>query len=121
MKIFTFLLLCSIIIFINAADSDKYCSGASASSSKDCKDLKVLGSGNHCCYYKTKGKDENGKTQEYKTCLEITDEQYDKIDDYIDYLEEIAEKEGNKIDDLDIDCNSSFLTNSLLGIILFLL
>ena len=122
MKIFTFLLLCSIIIFINAADSDKYCSGASASSSKDCKDLKVLGSGNHCCYYKVKGKDENGKTQEQKTCLEITDEQYDKIDDYIDYLKDNAEKYGGgKINDIDIDCNSSFLTNSLLGIILFLL
>ena len=119
MKIFTFILLCSILIFINAADSD--CGyGVSASSSKDCKNLNVS-DGFHCCYYKVKGEDEKGKTQESKTCMLITDEQYDKIDDYIDYLEEIAEKDGGKIKDLDLDCNSSFLTNSLLGIILFLL
>ena len=57
MKIFTFLLLCSIIIFINAQYSNNtYCKlMVSASSAKDCKDLKVSGSGNHCCYYKLKG------------------------------------------------------------------
>ena len=49
------------------------------------------------------------------------DEHYDKIDDYIDYLKDNAEKYGGKINDIDIDCYSSFLTNSLLGIILFLL
>jgi hypothetical protein len=118
MKIFTFLLLCSIIIFINAADSDKDCEGASASSAKDCKDLKLSGSGNHCCY--SEGKYEyNGKTEKVKICVELTDEEYNNIDDYID-----ASKEANtifKIKDLDVDCNSSFLTNSLLGIILFLL
>ena len=69
MKIFTFLLLCSIIIFINAAD--EYCEiGVSASSAKDCKDLKLSGSGNHFCYYKVKGKNGDGETQEYKTCME---------------------------------------------------
>ena len=121
MKIFTFLLLCSILIFINAADSDNYCIyDRPSSSSKDCKDLKVS-DGYHCCFYKAKGEDEKGETQEAKFCMPITDEQYDKIDDYIDYLEEIAEKDGGKIKDLDLDCNSSFLTNSLLGIILFLL
>ena len=93
----------------------------SASSAKDCKDLKLSGSGNHCCYYKVKGKNEDGETKEYKTCMEITDEQYDKIDDYIDYLKDNAEKNGGKINDIDLDCYSSFLTNSLLGIILFLL
>ena len=122
MKIFTFLLLCSIIIFINAQDSNNYCIfGMPASSSKDCKDLKVSGSGNHCCYYKIKGENEKGKTEEYKTCLEITDEEYNNIDDYIDDRKDAAKKSGGKVKDLDIDCYSSFLTNSLLGIILFLL
>ena len=118
MKIFTFLLLCSIIIFINAADECDF--GVSASSSKDCKKLNVSESGNHCCYYK--GKVEyNGKTDEQKTCIELTDEEYNNIDDYIDDGKDAVKELGGKVKDLDIDCNSSFLTNSLLGIILFLL
>lgn len=39
MKPFTFLLLCSLIIYINTKDCDDQ---DSASSSKDCKDLNVL-------------------------------------------------------------------------------
>ena len=121
MKIFTFLLLCSIIIFINAADSDKNCTyGMSASSSKDCKDLKVSGSGNHCCYYKIKG-ESSGVKLDKETCVEITDKQYDNIDDLIDETKDDAKENGGKISELKVDCNSSFLTNSLLGIILFLL
>ena len=104
-------------------DSNKlYCfEKESASSAKDCKDLKLDGDGNHCCYFKVKGENGDGETQKYETCIEITDKQYDKIDDYIDEYKDSAEKDGGKIEDLDIDCNSSFLTNSLLGIILFLL
>ena len=119
MKIFTFLLLCSIIIFIKAADSDKDCYGASASSAKDCKDLKLSGSGNHCCYSEAKY-EINGKTEKQKICVELTDEEYNNIDDYIDASKEAA-KTYIKVKDLSVDCNSSFLTNSLLGIILFLL
>jgi len=119
MKIFTFLLLCSIIIFINAADSDKDCNGASASSAKDCKDLKLSGSGNHCCYSEAKV-EYNGKTEKLKNCVELTDEEYNNIDDYIDTSKDEAKTLFN-IKDLEVDCNSSFLTNSLLGIILFLL
>ena len=119
MKIFTFLLLCSIIIFINTADSDKDCTGASASSAKDCKDLKVE-DGNHCCYYKIKG-EVLGTKLDNEFCIEITDTQYDNIDDYIDESKDETKKSGGKISELKIDCNSSFLTNSLLGIILFLL
>ena len=92
----------------------------SASSSDDCKDLKVSGDGNHCCYLYVKGEYE-GKTSESESCIEITKEEYDNIDDYIDKAKDNAEKYGGKYKKYEIDCNSSFLTNSLLGIILFLL
>ena len=103
-------------------DSNKsYCIfKTSASSSDDCKDLKVSGDGNHCCYLYVKGEYE-GKTSESESCIELTKEEYDNIDDYIDKAKDNAEKAGGKYKKYEIDCYSSFLTNSLLGIILFLL
>ena len=91
----------------------------SASSANDCKNLSVE-DGNHCCFQKVKV-EEDGKTYESETCVEITDEVYDKLDDYIDDAKDYAEKKGAEYKELKIDCNSSFLTNSLFGLILFLL
>ena len=61
------------------------------------------------------------QTLESERCIEITNEDYDNIDDYIDNAKDSAEKAGGKVKKYEIDCNSSFLTNSLLSIILFLL
>ena len=107
----------------NTSDNSNksYCyDKTSASSSDDCKDLKVSEDGNHCCYLYGKAEYE-GKTSESERCIEITNEDYDNIDDYIDNAKDSAEKAGGKVKKYEIDCNSSFLTNSLLSIILFLL
>ena len=101
--------------------STSYCYyKTSASSSDDCKDLKVSEDGNHCCYQYAKAEYE-GKTLESERCIEITNEEYDNIDDYIDNAKDRAERARGKVKKYEIDCNSSFLTNSLLSIILFLL
>ena len=107
----------------NTSDNSNksYCyDKTSASSSDDCKDLKVSEDGNHCCYLYGKA-EYKGETSESERCIEITNEDYDNIDDYIDKVKDNAEKAGGKVKKYEIDCNSSFLTNSLLSIILFLL
>jgi hypothetical protein len=117
MKPFTFLLLCSLIIFINTKDCDDQ---ETASSSKDCKDLTVTIPGSHCCYYKAKY-EKSGTTTEDNECQEIPDAIYKKIKDYIKGLKKGAEVSGGKYKELKIDCNSSFLTISLFSLLLFLL
>ena len=117
MKPFTFLLLCSLIIYINT----KYCyEQKTASSSKDCKDLNVTIPGSHCCYSKSKA-EKNGQTEEEKTCEEITDAIYQNIKEYIKTSKKTAEAFGVKVKEYKIDCNSSFLTISLFSLLLFLL
>ena len=117
MKPITFLLLCSLIIYINT----KYChEQKTASSSNDCKDLNVTIQGSHCCYSKSKT-EKNGKTEEEKTCQEITDGEYQNIKEYIKASKKFAEAFGTKVKEYKIDCNSSFLTISLFSLLLFLL
>ena len=117
MKPFTFLLLCSLIIYINTIDCDDQ---ETASSSKDCKDLTVTIPGSHCCYYKAK-LEISGTTREWKECTEISDEVYKNIKEYIKGTKKAAEVSGGKYKELKIDCNSSFLTISLFSLLLFLL
>ena len=117
MKPFTFLLLCSLIIYINTKDCYDQ---DTASSSKDCKDLNVTYQGNHCCYLHSKG-EMGGVSYENKECTEITDEVYQNIKDYIEESKKETKAEGGKVKTLKIDCNSSFLTISLFSLLLFLL
>ena len=117
MKPFTFLLLCSLIIFINSKDCDDQ---ETASSSNDCKDLNVTKTGNHCCYLKVKG-EIGGVSGETNTCEEITDSDYQNIKDYINAQKKAGEMFGAKYKEYKIDCNSSFLTISLFSLLLFLL
>ena len=116
MKPFTFLLLCSLIIFINSKDCEDQ---DTASSSNDCKNLNVT-TGNHCCYLKVKG-EIGGVSGEQNTCIEITDEVYQNIKDYINGQKKAGEAFGAKYKEYKIDCNSSFLTISLFSLLLFLL
>jgi hypothetical protein len=117
LKPFTFLLLCSLIIYINTIDCDDQ---GSASSSKDCKDLNVTIPGSHCCYLKEKY-EISGTTSETKECTEITDLVYQYIKYYIKASKKTVEALGGKYKELKIDCNSSFLTISLYSLLLFLL
>ena len=117
MKPITFLLLCSLIIYINTKDCYDQ---DTASSSKDCKDLNVTYQGNHCCYLHSKGEVE-GVSYENKKCIEITDAAYQNIKEYIKAAKKTAEAFGVKVKEYKIDCNSSFLTISLFSLLLFLL
>ena len=114
-----------------------------ASSADDCKDRtlleyeryyytskddddKIKTYKTHCCYYTYEGMEEytkrNGRNLNSKgdkvgyagTCIELTDSQYDNIQDYINYMQFNLDKNGVKI-----DCNSYYLQLGLL-ILLFI-
>jgi len=102
--LFTSLILCILTDECNEKDS--------ASSKKDCKDLKT--DGYKCCYYKVKinSGDETG-------CTSVTKTQYDNIKDYIKEWEDEMKNEDLKVKK--IDCKSIYLELSVLGFILLLL
>jgi len=72
-----------------------------------------------CCFYEQEYKIQ-GKTIKSKGCTAVTKAEFDDIDDYIDKGEESAKAHGAEIKDFDIDCNSNYITISLLLLILFL-
>ena len=117
MKVISFLILCSLIIYINTLQC---LSKDTASSSSDCKDLEVTLTGNHCCYIKASTEYAGAKI-EVKRCTEITQTDYDNIDQAIKNAIEESEKAGMKISIDSLDCKSSYIVLSLFSLLLFLL
>ena len=54
-------------------------------------------------------------------CGELTQGQYDDIDDYLDDVEDLAEKNGIDYDKLSIECGSNNIMITLISLILFFL
>ena len=117
MKLVSFLILCSLIIYINTLSCT---SKESASSSSDCKDLEVESPGDHCCYFKGSAEMAGAKA-EFKRCVELTQAEYDKIDETIKKAIEDLAKEGMKMEVDSLDCKSSYIVLSLFSLLLLLL
>lgn len=90
---------------------NKYC-GGTASKFDDCKDLEKVEGISHCCFVEA---EYNG--EEAKMCVPLTKAEYDNIGDYVKKATENAPSGY----DYDIDCGSSYLYISLLGLLLFLI
>ena len=114
------------------------------SSADDCKNRKVLEYetyyndpdeptkiktyNSHCCYFTYEGMEEDTKYDDYNlnsdgkkvgyaaSCIELTDSQYDNIQDYVNYLQFGYNRNGVKI-----DCNSYYLQFGLLSLILLII
>ena len=115
MKIFTILISILLLIYINA-DTESECQkkGTSGKKTSDCEDLKTTLETSHCCYFKYKS--DSGESE---GCTEIAKDVYDDIKKYI----KDSEKEGDSINFKvkKLDCYSSYLTLSLLSLVLLLL
>ncbi len=114
------------------------------SSADDCKNRKVLEYHTYydnkgepikiktyktrCCYYTYEGMEEDTKYRDYNlnsdgkevgygsSCIELTDSQYDNIQNYINYLQFRYDRNGAKI-----DCNSYYLHLGLLTLLLLII
>jgi len=104
-KIFYLLLIALIVCYIKCND---YCDGndPSGTSVDYCTSRKVNDGDYRCCFLEFSGG---------QCCEPVTKGEYDEIDDYIDLLE------SGGLDDVDIDCGSKYIINSLLALILILL
>ena len=102
MKIFTFLLLCSIIIFINALDCYEK---QNPSSLSECQILTVS-DGNKCCYT-SYIVELNGDSQGFSTCSEFTKKQYENIDELKSELKESTEEQGLTVKSFNILCDTT--------------
>ncbi len=95
-------------------------SGGKASKYDDCKNLKLEESTNHCCFAEFEATID-GKEEKGKECVEITQKEYENIKDYVNEILSYGEKKGAKDYSYDIDCSCSYLTKSLLGLIILLI
>lgn len=114
------------------------------SSADDCKNRKVLEYHTYydnkgepikiktyktrCCYYTYEGMEEDTKYRDYNlnsdgkevgygsSCIELTDSQYDNIQNYVNYIQFGDDRNGVKI-----DCNSYYLQFGLLSLILLII
>ena len=117
MKVISFLILCSLIIYINTEET---CNKKIGSSSKDCKDTAVQQTGDHCCFMKVSF-EIAGQKGEKSGCFEITQSDYDKIDEAIKNMEKEVENAGGKATIDTLDCKSSYIALSLFSLLLFIL
>ena len=115
MKIFTILVSILLLTYINT-DTVSECLQKLTTGRKtsDCEDLKTTIDSSHCCYYKSKS-----DSAEAEGCTEVPKASYDDIKKYIKDLEEQGKSDNMKVKKL--DCYSSYLTLSLLSLVLLLL
>ena len=107
MKSIVFLIF--ILMVSYALNED--CSGATKDSGDDCKKLKTILTDSHCCLFISKY---SGVTS--KVCSEVPDQSYKDIEKYLDEYKK--QWSGYEVD---IDCGCSYLSMSLLGLLLFLI
>ena len=114
MKKVLYLLIFALIMqtYCDGEDDGITCHKKDVSGVEDCEKLNA-GEGYHCCFWKSKYKGET-----YKACDTVSNAEYDDIKDYISKLEDESEDEDA---DLSIDCNSHYITISLLSLILIFL
>ena len=116
------LLLSQIYCDTTPADYKNYCGYEEDGTVKDednCHNRKLEDGDYRCCFVEVEGKYQ-GQKMERKSCLPLTKDEYDKIDDFVDAQEKIV-GEGNEIDDFSIDCASNYIMISLLSLILLFL
>ena len=108
MKSIVFLIFLLMVSYV----LNDYCSGL-AQKTEDCTKLeKYTYKDGYCCLEEVEA-----AGQSVKTCVEISKDDYNNIKDYVSR----AEKLLNNAVDYDIDCGSSYLSMSLLGLLLFLI
>ena len=119
MKVFFFLIVCTLIIYANT--SSTYClEKTSASSAYDCQGLAVSTPGGYCCYYRF-ATEFQGYRQEYSTCAELSPADYNDIWASIQKAKDDAAATGVYLDVYSLDCKSSYLALSLFSLLLFIL
>ena len=108
-KLILLALLFLSINVINGTDCEQG-NGQGGDSEETCALLKLSGDKTHCCLIVSENNNING-------CRPLTDDQYENIKRYKDYL-----RTEYKDDDLGIECSSKFISIQLLAIfVLFLL
>ena len=75
-----------------------------------CPILKTSGDYTHCCYIK-----ESSNTTISAKCVQITDDQYENIKNFKNYI-----KDENDDEDFKIDCSSNFVAISLFAVLVLL-
>ena len=92
------------------------------SNEKDCTSLKAGPLAHKCCLHEYNYKLNNGDKKDQKMCLPVVKEAYDKIKDYVEGLEKIAETSSEvKSVDVSVKCNSNYIFGSILSLIILLL
>ena len=86
----------------------------------NCNDNKV--DDGYCCYVSSKTKHKkNGSVHEDYSCVALTKEQYNKINEMIDNGKKAAEQGDWEVSSYKIDCGSNYIIYSLLSLILLFL
>ena len=75
-----------------------------------CPALKTEGDYTHCCYVK-----ESSNSTISAKCVQITDDQYENIKNFKNYI-----KDENDDEDFKIDCSSNFVAISLFAVLVLL-
>ena len=110
-----------IFILLISKSYTKRCSALlTASSINDCKGLELDEGYSYCCYI-VEEFEYLGQDFKLHHCGQLTQGQYDDIDDYLDDVEDLAEKNGLDYDKLSIDCGSNHIMITLISLILFFL
>ena len=107
-KLILLALFALCINVINGADC-KQGNGLGGDSEDTCAFLKLSGEYTHCCFIESENNSING-------CQPLTDDQYENIKRYKDYLR-ITYNDEN----LGIECSSNFISIELLAIFALLL
>ena len=104
MKLYNILLNFALFCIVASL---QICDGTiSGSSSNECSYYDLPEGAHYCCYGYTSIEKE-GKTQEMKRCLPLTEEQYKNTDEYIGELVKDFEKQGYKVNDFTIECGDT--------------
>ena len=110
-----------IFILLISKSYTTWCSALStASSINDCKGLELDEGYSYCCYI-VEEFEYLGQDYKLHHCGQLTQGQYDDIDDYLDEAEDLAEKNGLDYDELSVDCSSNHIMITLISLILFFL
>ena len=72
-----------------------------------------------CCYLAINATFQ-GRSDGSRICYPVTKAIYNKVDTLIDIVKDSADEVGAKITHLEVNCNSKYLVNSILLILLFL-
>ena len=116
MKVIILLVSIIMISFV----LNKVCEGE-AENYNECKNRKLEDSSHRCCFFSTKFTI-LGQQMTEKGCEEITKTQFDNIQEHIKQSEQaLLDLEGVKDVNVVVNCISSYLSLSILGLIILLI